>query len=231
MKIVILAWILSAAAVIVPATNLYLNEPSSQEEIVSVAVPSPLIERELRTQYDHSDQEEIHQATLVLFPDILRAEPDIEVAKDLYSDGLGHVWKWGAWRNPDDTLWEPPQQSYATSPPQYLAPSSTAASADPPAYAGSLSAQCGRNYPPDVEKWASVAAQYSWNICEWANIVDCESDGMEWIMNAAGSGACGVMQHLPCQYLGDGAGSIALGFEKYSSRGWQPWTVGGCYPY
>lgn len=94
-----------------------------------------------------------------------------------------------------------------------------------------LLARCGRVYAERVYVWAPVAAQYSWDICEWANIVDCESDGDEWVMNYSGSGACGVMQHLPCQYLGDGAGSIMLGFEKYAARGWQPWTVGGCYPY
>ena len=90
-------------------------------------------------------------------------------------------------------------------------------------------AHCVGEYPPGVIAWAEVAVAYSWDICEWANIVDCESDGNEWVVNPS-SGACGVMQHLPCQHLGDGYASIALGWEKYATRGWQPWTVGGCYP-
>lgn len=93
-----------------------------------------------------------------------------------------------------------------------------------------LLAHCGRTYPDRVYLWATTAATYGWNLCEWANIVDCESDGDEWVSNPS-SGACGVMQHLPCAHLGDGYGSIALGYAKYQERGWQPWTVGGCYPY
>lgn len=117
-------------------------------------------------------------------------------------------------------------------PPPPTAPPAAAAAAPPPGGPGPVSSldQCGKSYPSDVVRWSTVAAQYGWNLCEWANIVDCESDGLEWIVNPY-SGACGVMQHLPCQALGDGAGSIALGWAKYSSRGWQPWTVGGCYPY
>lgn len=226
MKIVVASWVLFALAVIIPSTNLLLSDDGQASEsptIITKARPAHSEIQELRPSYPIVTTE-VLSASFVLtsHPD---PEPDISVAKDLNCDGLGHCWKWGAWRNADDSLWvEPTYYVQAPQSPTYNPPAPVAASG------GSLSLQCGRYYPPDVEKWAHVAAQYSWDLCEWANIVDCESDGMEWISNPS-SGACGVMQHLPCQYLGDGAGSIALGFEKYASRGWQPWTVGGCYPY
>lgn len=172
-------------------------------------------------------------AILLNSPVYFPPPPEITVAKDPLCDGLGHCWRWGAWRNPDDSLWTDAQISTTYSAPAYSAPAPSAASAttDSTYSGGSLAARCGKFYPARVEYWASTAAQYDWDLCAWANIVDCESDGDEWIMNATGSGACGVMQHLPCQHLGDGAGSIALGYAKYAERGWQPWTVGGCYPY
>lgn len=204
------------------------TEPSTREIQDTVTLSSP---PELGTRALPITEHQL--AVLLYVPTELPPEPDITVARDIeceINDGQGHCWKWGAWRNPDDSAWEPPTQNPPAtySAPTYSAPASTASTAAPD---GSLLAQCGRDYPAGVHRWAPVAAQYSWDVCAWANIVDCESDGDEWVMNYSGSGACGVMQHLPCQYLGDGAGSIALGYAKYAERGWQPWTVGGCYPY
>lgn len=83
---------------------------------------------------------------------------------------------------------------------------------------------------PAVTRWADLISRYGWNLCEALRIIDCESDGDPWVMNAAGSGACGLWQHLPCEGLGDPELSTAIAWDKYSRRGWQPWTVGGCFP-
>jgi hypothetical protein len=42
--------------------------------------------------------------TTIHIPDALLAA----IPEPPLSDGLGHYWKWGAWRNADDSLWQPP---------------------------------------------------------------------------------------------------------------------------
>lgn len=84
---------------------------------------------------------------------------------------------------------------------------------------------------PSVMRWADLISRYGWDLCAALRIIDCESDGDPWVMNAAGSGACGLWQHLPCEGLGDPELSTAIAWDKYSRRGWQPWTIGGCFPY
>lgn len=156
-------------------------------------------------------------------------DPTPEPTPTALCDGLGHCWLWGAWRNADESAWTPPPTPTPIPPPSVVRPSTDSPARGTIEGGGPL-ANCGRFYPERVQYWAATAAQYDWDLCAWANITDCESNGDEWIVNQS-SGACGVMQHLPCQYLGDGAGSISLGYQKYAARGWQPWTVGGCYPY
>lgn len=99
--------------------------------------------------------------------------------------------------------------------------------------------ECGRSYPDNVARWWAPVLVYRWNPCEALNVIKCESGGSESIWNtqcdaedrATGHCACGLMQHLPCQAQGDGYASIALGVQKWESRGWQPWQIGGCSPY
>jgi hypothetical protein len=90
--------------------------------------------------------------------------------------------------------------------------------------------QCGESFPALVAAQLGLVSQYGWNVCSALRIIDCESDGNWTIYNGSGSGACGLWQHLPCQHNGDGPASTALAWQKYSGRGWQPWTVGGCFP-
>lgn len=84
--------------------------------------------------------------------------------------------------------------------------------------------QCGRYYSERVAQWLVVVSDYDWNICTALTLIDCESKGHEDIYNYAGSGACGLWQHLPCQHNGNGRASTALAWAKYQSRGWQPWA-------
>jgi hypothetical protein len=90
--------------------------------------------------------------------------------------------------------------------------------------------RCGASFPAAVARWLDLVSQYDWNHCSALKIINCESGGAEGIYNGSGSGACGLWQHLPCQHNGDGPSSTALAWAKYSTRGWQPWTVGGCFP-
>lgn len=90
---------------------------------------------------------------------------------------------------------------------------------------------CGQLFISQVAQWWDLIIQYDWDPCAALRIINCESKGDPWVYNFTGSGACGLWQHLPCQYPGDAVGSTALAYQKYASRGWQPWIVGGCYPY
>lgn len=89
---------------------------------------------------------------------------------------------------------------------------------------------CRRQPGQNLDFWIAIIQQYSWDFCSALAILDCESDGSFDVYNGSGSGACGPWQHLPCQHNGDPHSSTALAWAKYSTRGWQPWTVGGCFP-
>lgn len=117
----------------------------------------------------------------------------------------------------------PPTPTPTPRPPGTIAPAPFAAAQT---YEGIE--ECGQSFPASVAQWWDTVRQYAWNACSALRIILCESRGDAYAVNAS-SGACGVMQHLPCQYPGDGPGSISLGFAKYATRGFQPWNVGGCY--
>lgn len=89
-------------------------------------------------------------------------------------------------------------------------------------YAG----QCGP-YDATVTRWWPVIIQYPWDACSVLYIINRESGGLN-VYNYEGSGACGVMQLLPCEYPDDGAMNIAAGYQKYvAAGGWSPWEVIG----
>lgn len=89
------------------------------------------------------------------------------------------------------------------------------------AYAG----QCGWGYSANVTRWWPVITQYPWDACTVVYIISRESGGLN-VYNFEGSGACGVMQLLPCRYPSDGAANIAYGYyHKYLLAGWSPWAV------
>lgn len=88
---------------------------------------------------------------------------------------------------------------------------------------GGYNGQCGGGYDGSVTQWWPVVTQYDWDPCTALMVIDTESGGRS-VYNTQGSGACGVMQLLPCQYPNDGAANIAAGYGKYvDAGGWSPW--------
>ncbi len=134
---------------------------------------------------------------------------------------------------PSPTPTTPPPAATVAGPP---APVATAAPAAPAAEAqsegsiqplsagGGYNGQCGGSYSSSVTQWWGVVSQYNWDPCTALSVIATESGGLN-VYNAQGSGACGVMQLLPCQYPDDGASNIAAGYAKYvAAGGWSPWT-------
>jgi soluble lytic murein transglycosylase-like protein len=90
---------------------------------------------------------------------------------------------------------------------------------------GAYAGQCGWGYSTNVTRWWPVIIQYGWDACTALSVIDRESGGLN-VYNYQGSGACGVMQLLPCEYPDDGASNIARGYQKYlAAGGWSPWVV------
>jgi len=71
--------------------------------------------------------------------------------------------------------------------------------------------------------WVSEVCSYAWDCQTALRIIECESHGDIYAVNPS-SGACGLWQHLPCAGYGSASASTALAWEKYSARGWQPWS-------
>lgn len=71
--------------------------------------------------------------------------------------------------------------------------------------------------------WVALVCSYAWDCATALRIIECESHGDIYAVNPS-SGACGLWQHLPCAGYGSAAASTALAWEKYSARGWQPWS-------
>lgn len=93
--------------------------------------------------------------------------------------------------------------------------------------AAAYEGQCGWGYSTNVTRWWPVITQYPWDACTVVYIISRESGGLN-VYNFEGSGACGVMQLLPCRYPYDGAANIAYGYyHKYLLAGWSPWAVMG----
>ena len=71
----------------------------------------------------------------------------------------------------------------------------------------------------NVERWASaVASTGSWPVGAMLGIMCDESGGDPGIYNSQGSGACGLLQLLPCPPGGtDGYTNLRYGYEKYQS--------------
>ena len=86
--------------------------------------------------------------------------------------------------------------------------------------------RCGP-YPDAVARWWGEVTKYDWDPCTALYVIYRESGGQN-VYNYEGSGACGVMQLLPCMYPDDGAANIRYGYEhKYVPSGWSPWAVMG----
>lgn len=86
--------------------------------------------------------------------------------------------------------------------------------------------RCGP-YPDAVTRWWGEVTKYDWDWCTALYVIFAESGGLN-VYNYQGSGACGVMQLLPCMYPDDGAANIEYGYwHKYVPAGWAPWAVMG----
>lgn len=83
------------------------------------------------------------------------------------------------------------------------------------------------HWNPDVERWRWLVAAYfpSWAVDEALDVIQHESRGDPNVWNFEGSGACGLLQLLPCVST-DPEINIAAGFEKWLDGGmdfWRHW--------
>ena len=84
--------------------------------------------------------------------------------------------------------------------------------------------RCGP-YPDAVTRWWGEVTRYDWDWCTALWVIYRESGGQN-VYNYEGSGACGVMQLLPCMFPDDGVANIEYGYwHKYVPSGWAPWAV------
>jgi len=122
---------------------------------------------------------------------------------------------------PTDTPTPPPTATPVTPTPTPLA-APTDAPVEAQSVGGDYAGQCGGGYFDTVTQWWAVITQYPWDACTVLAIIQRESHGLN-VYNYEGSGACGVLQLLPCEYPDDGAANIAAGFAKWEVAGWSPW--------
>lgn len=54
-----------------------------------------------------------------------------------------------------------------------------------------------RGTRPAVVRWRPLLEQYDWPVAVALRVVDCESEGREWVPNQQGSGALGLFQTMP----------------------------------
>jgi hypothetical protein len=88
-------------------------------------------------------------------------------------------------------------------------------------------------YGPAVSRWTWLSRDTGWGWSEIPQllfIVDRESGGSESILNAQGSGACGLLQILPSNVtqpwrLVHGRYNLGQGLRLWRIAGWQPWTL------
>jgi hypothetical protein len=159
------------------------------------------------------------------------ATPDLEAARDPLCDGLGHCWRWGAWRNPDDTAWTPQEAPTAPKPAETLSGSTQAAS-------GAVAAPQGGSWAdamaaclvhPDRYNWRAYAAAYDWPLDELANVIAHESTGDLCAVNASSGATCWIQQHPGGVAFLDPATCMAQGYSKWVSGGrsfyahWYAW--------
>lgn len=112
-----------------------------------------------------------------------------------------------------------------TAPAPVEAEAQTAAPVHPVMATSAYQGQCPGYFSPDVTRWWPLIIQYGWDPCTALWVIDRESGGLN-VYNYEGSGACGVMQLLPCEYPEDAAMNIARGYQKYvEAGGWRPWVV------
>lgn len=70
--------------------------------------------------------------------------------------------------------------------------------------------------------WDNLLANQSWNASTAFSVLMCESEGDPYDVNRS-SNATGLMQILGGPK--DPAANIALAYDMYSHRGWQPWDA------
>lgn len=103
MKLVVLAWVVSVIAVAFPVTNLTIFDKNTSDTVIG-ASPPLAIEAEPTGSYSVRTEQEIVDAV----PTTTHIDPTVArgvSAEEPLCDGLGHCWRWGAWRNPDDSAW------------------------------------------------------------------------------------------------------------------------------
>ena len=66
--------------------------------------------------------------------------------------------------------------------------------------------------------WETLVSQYPWDVALARQVLWCESRGDP---NAENAGANGLFQILGGPF--DPTANVALAYEMYSARGWQPW--------
>jgi hypothetical protein len=69
--------------------------------------------------------------------------------------------------------------------------------------------------------WDDLLAKYAWSSSRAFSVLMCESEGNPWDYNP--SSATGLMQELGGPY--DPTSNIAVAYDMYSHRGWQPWDA------
>jgi hypothetical protein len=123
---------------------------------------------------------------------------------------------------PTPTVAGPPTPVATVPPPPTAAVEAQSAGDIHPVGGAGYQGQCGA-YSASVTQWWPVVTQYDWDPCTALEVIETESGGAN-VYNTQGSGACGVMQLLPCQYPNNGAANIAAGYAKYAAAGgWSPW--------
>lgn len=147
--------------------------------------------------------------------------PDLEVARDPLCDGLGHCWRWGAWRFADDTAWTPQEAPVAPKQAETLSGSTQAASVGVAAPQGGswAEAMAACLVHPDRYNWRAYAAAYDWPLDELANVIAHESGGDLCAVNASSGATCWIQQHPGGAAFLDPATCMAQGYSKWVSGG------------
>lgn len=86
-------------AIVASACGGSANQPPDVGGVAEIATESPPTATPTRTSTPAPTSTPTPTATPI---------PPTPTPEPVLDDGLGHRWLWGAWRNPDDSIWYPP---------------------------------------------------------------------------------------------------------------------------